>query len=266
MGLIKKIAVVGVLGGLGAATVANTKIGSYMSYRAERAWEQAEAQIPLDHEISRIKKEVLSLDKDIDKAKGNLAEQIVAERMQKEACDNLTRNIERQEALVHKQAEALKEAKTGEKVKWDGRTVSYNRAKEMFESDVQRLKNNRKEMEAQKQMMATHEKSRLILEQQLHAMIAQKSELKAAVADMESQIRMVKLQQIESRYQNDGTRLADIKESLRELQTRVEVQREKLKLAETYSTDTAVSGKSVDEILADLDGKSASTDNTGTRD
>ena len=79
MGLIKKVAVVACVAGLGAGVVANTKIGNYMSYRAEQAWDKAESHIPLDHEIGRIKKEVGRLDKDIDKAKGTLAEQIVAE-------------------------------------------------------------------------------------------------------------------------------------------------------------------------------------------
>lgn len=256
MGLIKKVALVAVVGGLGAAAVANTKIGSYMSYRAEKAWDSAEARIPIEHEIGRIKKEVSKLDKDIDKAKGTLAEQIVAERMQKEAVDGLRRSLERCEANVRKQGDAMKDVKESEKVKWEGRTVSYNRAKEMLENDVARVKSLRKEIAAQEQMQATHERSRSILEQQLHSMIAQKGDLKASVADMEAQIRLVKLQQVESRYQDDGSRLADIKESLRELQKKVEVQREKLKLSESYNGEESVGqGRSVEEILADLDGK-----------
>jgi chromosome segregation ATPase len=259
MGLFKKAVVVTVLGGIGVGAIASTKAGNYMSYRAERALEYAESRIPVEHEIGRIKKEVAKLDKDIDRAKGHLAEQIVAERMQKETVDNLRKGIERGEAFARKQGEALKEAKDGEKVKWDNRAVSQAKAKELLEADVARLRSMKKELTAQEQMQTTHERSRLILEQQLHAMVAQKSDLRAAVADMEAQIRLVKLQQIESRYQDDGSRLGEIKDSLRELQKKVEIQREKLKLTETIIGESTASDRSIDSILADLDGESTRT-------
>ena len=60
-------------------------------------------------------------------------------------------------------------------------------------------------------------------------MKVQKAELTAAVDAMEAELAVLKLQQMESKYQTDDSRMAKIKEDLRKLKTKVDVEREKLK-------------------------------------
>jgi hypothetical protein len=60
---------------------------------------------------------------------------------------------------------------------------------------------------------------------------------------------------MESKYQTDDTRLAKIKESLRGLRNKLDVEREKLKLTpKVYEAPTSPTGaeQTVDEILAPL--------------
>jgi len=91
-------------------------------------------------------------------------------------------------------------------------------------------------------------------EQHLQALITQKAELETAVAELEADIKMVRVEQVQSKYQDDGTRMAQVKEDLSKLRKRIEVQREKLRLSKKFDT-SSVENKSVDEIMAELDAK-----------
>ncbi len=73
---------------------------------------------------------------------------------------------------------------------------------------------------------------------------------------LEAQLNQLKLEQMKSKYQTDNTRLARIKEDLRALKMKVDVEREKLKLmpAAFDTPAAATSGKSVDDIMAPVTG------------
>ena len=103
-------------------------------------------------------------------------------------------------------------------------------------------------------MFAVRERTRDLAEQHLQALISQKSELEAAVVELEADIKLAKIEQVQSKYQNDGTRMAEVKDSLAKLRMRIEVQREKLALSKQYDK-SSVENKSVEEILAELDSK-----------
>ena len=61
-------------------------------------------------------------------------------------------------------------------------------------------------------MLAVRERTRDLAEQHLQALITQKAELEAAVIELEADIKLAKIEQVESKYQNDGTRMAEVKE------------------------------------------------------
>jgi ribosomal protein L29 len=87
-------------------------------------------------------------------------------------------------------------------------------------------------------------------------MKAQKAELTATVDELEAQLAALKLQQTESKFQTDDSRMAKIKEDIRNLKTKVDVEREKLKLMPVAHDAAApaapTGGKSVDDILGGL--------------
>jgi hypothetical protein len=67
---------------------------------------------------------------------------------------------------------------------------------------------------------------------------------------------------MESKYQTDDTRLARIKEGIRELQAQIQVEREKLRLLPVAleSSPAPAADKSVDDIMAPLRGQQQTTD------
>ena len=72
--MLKKVAIVGAAGLLTAAVLTQTSVGNWMCHKFTQADDYLESKIPPDEEVRRIKHEVASLDKDIDKARGSVAE------------------------------------------------------------------------------------------------------------------------------------------------------------------------------------------------
>jgi len=87
--MFKKVAIVGAAGLLTAAVLTQTKVGSYLSHQFDRAERHLESKVPPEDELRRIKHEVAGLDKEIDKAKGSLAEENVEVRYLTKKVDEL---------------------------------------------------------------------------------------------------------------------------------------------------------------------------------
>jgi chromosome segregation ATPase len=253
--MFKKVAIVGAAGLLAAAVLTQTHVGGYLRHQFDRADKYLENQVPPEEEVARIKVEVANLDKDIDRARGSVAEERVEAKLVKGRVEEKRTQVDNSRAIVEARGKMLKDAASQNKlVKWDSREVSFDRAKELLQSQVRAHKTLEGELKALETMVAVRERTRDLAEQHLQALVTQKSELEAAVTALEADIKMAKIEQVESKYQNDGTRMADIKESLANLKKRIEVQREKLNLAKQYEK-TGVENKSVDEIMAELDAK-----------
>ena len=243
--MLKKVAIVGAAGLLTAAVLTQTKLGSYLCHQFDRADNYLESKIPPEEEVRRIKHEVASLDKDIDRARGSVAEERYEAKALKGKVEEKKTQVENSRALVDSRGSMMKDASSGKTVKWDNREVSFDRAKELLQAQVNTHKNLQKEMKALETMQAVRERTRDLAEQHLQALISQKSELEAAVIELEADIKLAKIEQVESKYQNDGSRMADVKESLAKLRKRIEIQREKLALAKQYDKST-VENKSVE--------------------
>ena len=262
--MLKKVAIVGAAGLLAAAVLTQTHVGGYLRPQFDRADKYLENQVPPEEEVARIKVEVANLDKDIDRARGAVAEERVEAKLVKGRVEEKRTQVENSRAIVEARGKMLKEAGQNKLVRWDSREVSYDRAKELLQSQVKAHKTLEGELKALETMVAVRERTRDLAEQHLQALITQKSELEAAVTELDANIKMAKIEQVESKYQNDGTRMADIKESLAKLKKRIEVQREKLNLAKQYDK-SGVENKSVDEIMAELDAKAEKVDQSARK-
>ena len=254
--MFKKIAIVGAAGLLTAAVLTQTKAGAYLSHQFDRADKYLESQISPEEEVARIKVEVARLDKDIDRARGSVAEERVEAKLLKARVAEKRTQVDTSRQTVEARGKMLAEAGQVKTVKWGSQEVSYDRAKELLQNAVNSHKTLEKEFRALETMQAVRERTRDLAEEHLQALVTQKADLEAAVTQLEADIKVAKIEQVQSKYQNDGTRLADIKESVAKLKKRIEVQRAKLELAKQYDK-TGVENKSVKEIMAELDAKDA---------
>ena len=147
-------------------------------------------------------------------------------------------------------------AATKDTCTFGNRTLSIDAAKTELEEGVKRFSGQPEVARFDGRARSPSRiKNRDILEKQLETLKNQKNEIAAAIDATEAELTSLKLQQMESKYQTDDTRLAKIKEDLRKLKTRMDVEREKLKLmpsALEAPATPAASGKSVEDIMGQM--------------
>lgn len=254
--MCKKIAIVGAAGLLIAAVLTQTHLGGYLRHHIDRADKYLESQVPPEEEVARIKSEVSNLDKDIDRARGSVAEERVEAKLLKVRVEEKRTQVTNSRAAVDTLAKSLKDSGSTKLIKFDSREMSFDRAKELLQSKVTAHKTMESELKSLETMFVVRERTRDLAEEHLQALVSQKAELEAAVTQLEADIKVAKIEQVRSKYQNDGTRMAEIKDSVAKLKKRIEIQRAKLELAKEYNK-TGVENKSVEEIMAELDAKDA---------
>jgi peptidoglycan hydrolase CwlO-like protein len=266
--MLKKLVIVGIVGFVAVAAVKGSKFGSYIRSEYEALKARAEANIPPEQEIKRLRNEIKQLDKDILAVVGQLARERVEVANLKEKADELRARQSKDKELLSARAQAIKnavkpddEGKKTEFVTFGNRKLSVDAAKAELEDGVRRYTTNEKSLVAMDTAVGSREKVKETLEKQLETLKNQKGELAAAVDALEAEVTALKLHQMESKYQTDDTRLGQIKEDIRALKTKIEIEREKLKLlpAVLDNPSKATSNRSVDDIMAPIAGASAKT-------
>jgi peptidoglycan hydrolase CwlO-like protein len=252
--MLKKVFMIAVVGLIGVSVINETRAGDKFRAWVERMGKKFDKELTPEQELARIKKEVALLDKDIDKVKGDLAESNVNVRLLKGEVDELRAEIKDSDASVRNHGDVLKVASSSDRIQWGYRTVSYVDAKDLLQGEVKRHKDLKDRLKAREAALGSQEQTRELVEQQLQEMLKQKEELGVAVAEMEASIKLAKVEQIRSKHQNDGTRMAEIKRSMAELKKRVMIQREKLNI-DTKVNRSPAEDKSVEQILAEMDGQ-----------
>jgi peptidoglycan hydrolase CwlO-like protein len=255
--MLKKLVIVGIVGFVAVAAVKGSKFGSYIRSEYEALKARAEANIPPEQEIKRLRNEIKQLDKDILAVVGQLARERVEVAQLKERADELRAKQSKDKEILNARAQAIKNAT--EFVTFGNRKLPIDQAKSELEDGVRRYTANEKSLVAMDTAVTSREKVKETLEKQLETLKNQKGELAAAVDALEAEITALKLQQMESKYQTDDSRLGQIKEDIRALKTKIEIEREKLKLLpavlDTPSKET--SNKTVDQIMAPIAGTPA---------
>ncbi|MCS7022930.1 MAG: hypothetical protein NZU63_14010 [Gemmataceae bacterium] len=250
--MFKKLVIVGLASVVTVMALQGTRLGSFLLSEARSLRERAEAAIPPEREIARLRQEIRKLDKDMYEIVDQLAKENVQTTQLQERIKELQVSQGRAKELLEARAEAIKKA--DQYVVFDNRKLTLAQARQMLEEGVRRYTLQQKTLESMEQALAARLRIRDALMQQLETMKNQKLELAAAVDTLEAELTVLKLQQMESKYQTDDSRLAHIKESIRNLQTQIQVEREKLRLLPTALEGLPAPGtdKSVDEIMAPL--------------
>jgi len=249
--MLKKLVIVAAIGFVAVAAVKSTRIGSYIRSEVKSLREDVESSIPPEQEIARLKDEIKLLDKDRRAVVNQLAKETVEVRELKKTADELRAKLSQDKELLQSRADAIKNAT--EHVTFGDRKLSVADAKAELESGVKRFTSSQETLKSMDNTAISRERIKESLEKQLDALKNQQNELNAAVNGLEAELTNLKFQQMESKYQTDDSRLAKIKEDIRALKTKVDIEQEKLKLMPSAMAPAASqSNKSVDEIMAPL--------------
>jgi len=267
--MLKKMVILGVIGFVAVSALGGTKLASYIRSEIREARERAEANIPPEKELARLRSEIKELDRDIVKTIGQLAEQNVAVENLKTKNAEIAKNQEATLKSLKLRGEALKAREEAIRnaqghVTFGNKTVNIADAtkeldadKKALEQDANSYKATQKLLETQQATLANRTKVRDSVKQNLEAMQAQKGDLTVAVEELAAQLEALKAEQTRSKYQTDDTRLAKIKEDIRNLKTKLDVEKEKNRLMQGGANPAvkSESTKSVDDILGSLETK-----------
>jgi len=253
---MKKLILVAVIGVLAVSAVRGSKWYSHIRSELAGAKEWAESKIPPEKEIARLRNEVKLLDKDLLTVVNQLARERVECNELKDRVAELRTRQAADKDLLQTRAAAIKtaEANAETQVDFGSRKVALSAAKGDLEDGVRRYTSNQKSLEAMTLTLASRERIRDTLESQLVTLKTKKTEMSSEIDALEAEMTVLKLQQMENKYQTDDTRLAKIKESMRDLRKKLDIEREKLKLMPAaLDGPAATTGtKSVDDIMAPL--------------
>jgi chromosome segregation ATPase len=254
---MKKLILVAVIGFLAVSAARGSKWFSYVRSEIAGARDWAKGQIPPEREIARLRSELKLLDRDVMTVVNQVARERVEVTQLKEQVDALRTRQSTDKELLQARAAAVKDAEANAEtyVSFGNRRVGLNSAKAELEEGVRRFTANQKSLETLEATLAAREEVRDALEKQLEELKNQKQVLSASIDALEAQVNRLKLEQMKSKYQTDNTRLAKIKEAMRELQTKIDIEREKLKLMPAVlDAPASTPARSVDEIMAPLSG------------
>ena len=106
--MLKKMVILGVIGFVAVSALGGTKLASYIRSEIREARERAEANIPPEKELARLRNEIKELDRDIVKVIGQLAEQNVAVDNLKAKNAEIAKNQEAALKSLKLRGEALK--------------------------------------------------------------------------------------------------------------------------------------------------------------
>ena len=252
--MFKKLLLVGVIAAAGVFVLKGTKFFGYAKQEVAEWKDWADDQVPVEKKIAQMRKDVAGLDKDLERVKTELATSIVKVRELTAQTGDLRAVVEAEQGAVLARGEAIKDAT--EKVEFrKGTFISIPEAKERLARDVNVLKTKKIQLDAMEKSLVQHERIKETLEKQFDEMRNQKRDLAAQIDAVEAEYKALQLQQIESKYQTDDSRLARIKESLRSMRHKLDVEKEKIKLTpKVHDAPASTTGaeQTVDEILAPL--------------
>jgi chromosome segregation ATPase len=255
--MFKKLILVAVIAAAGVFALKQARFLGYAKQEVASWRDAIEDQIPVEKKIAQMRKDVTALDRDIERVKTELATAIVRVRDLDGQAAELETVVSAEQRLLLARGQAINEAIAG-KPDQDG-TVKVNAfsvadAKERLARDVKVWESRKKHLDALRQSLEHHQRIKETLERQFDEMKRQKEELKVAIDAVEFEYKALQLQQMESKYQTDDTRLARIKENLRSLRTKLDIQKEELKLTpKVHEVPSTTGGElTVDEILAPL--------------
>jgi hypothetical protein len=251
--MTKKILLILIIGIVGAAALANSKAGSYIRAQVAAWQDDVEDSIDPQVELRRIRFEIAQLDKDADAVKGDLAEANVNVRVLAKEVEELRKDVEVSDKSVRAHGDVMKVASESDKIQWGRRrAVTYGEAKDLLFQEVKRHNEMKARLKQKEAGLVAQSQTRDLIKQHFEAMIEQKDELTNAVQDLESEVRLAQVEQVNSKYQDDGTRMAKVKKSMADLRKRTLVRREKLNLNKSTAERNPGATLTVDEILGGL--------------
>jgi len=230
-GIKKLVLATGLALGL-VAVLSYTKLGGYMKVVCNRAHNAASQSVPIEFEIERMKEEVKKLTPALDRNMSIVAnEQASTERLEKEINTTKEALVKQRERILTMGRDLEGEAK---EFIYGGKVYTRSEVSQRFSLDAESYKRAEAELKNKQQVLETRRTKLAVAKQQLAEMKGQQESLELQIAQLETELQMVRLAQTKNTVVLDDSKLSDVKRSVADLQERINAEKIKSELEAQY--------------------------------
>lgn len=219
--MLKKIVLVGVLGGLGAIAAAGTGAWSYVRTGVHTASENVRDNVPIEWEIKRARQMIGDLKPEIAR---NL--QVVAR--EEVAVKRLAEEIGAKETLLAKSRGEIMRLKGDLQsgsvhYVYAGRTYSEDQVREDLSNRFKQFQVHEQTTNKLSQILSAREKNLDAARRKLDSMLAAKRELEVEIENLQARLTMVEVAQTSHPVALDDSQLSNTRKLLDDIRTRIDV-------------------------------------------
>jgi hypothetical protein len=223
--MFKKMAMVGMVGALGAATLVATGTWSYVRTGMHSARQTVRSSVPIEWEIKRARDMIADLKPEIR----HNAEIVAREEV---AVKRLAEEIDAKDSLLAKSHHDILRLK-GDLERgshagsvhftYAGRKYSEDQVREDLSNRFKQFKVHEQTTEKLKQVLSAREKNLDASRRKLDGMLAAKRELEVEIENIQARLTLVEVAQTNSPIQLDDGQLSSTRKLLDEIRTRIDV-------------------------------------------
>jgi hypothetical protein len=218
---------------------------SYGALSLKKAKGFIKRQIAPETKVDLIREEIAGLDQEMKKHISAVAEEMVA-------VDNLRTEIARGEENHRKQLDLIKIMRkdiaatedAGEKfVMYDNKKFSLERVKNKLAHDWENYKKAEETLKSQQDLLKAREVSLTAVTERVQEMRNKKEELEVQLAQLEADIKNVRLAQSRSEFHFDDSKFGDIQKEMTELRDWIRARQIENEVEGKYTSDAIPVGK-----------------------
>jgi hypothetical protein len=233
--MLKKIGIAALAVVAGLFILNSTHLGGYAKTAWKKAKTAAKQQVPLEFQLENLRNEAGQLVPDMKNQLGKLAEETVAVQNLREKIVVTRTNLDKQKENIRTMKDDLKRGDV--KVVYDNRPYSAERVRHKLALDLVACQNLESELKSQEKLLELREQALEADRQKLASMRSQKEQVEVEIAQMDADLRTLRLTQTRSSFEVDDSRLAHIKNSLADIRNQMKVEQTRNELIGEFSND-----------------------------
>jgi len=202
-----------------AIVLKKTDIGSHVKHWWRSTKEDVNNEVSLKWEIDRLKKDVEDLSDEDANLVNMIAKEDVELKKLKGKLSDMEANQKQYRELVRQRATNLQNVQQSSK--------NSTSDEKLLESALGMAKRGDEAIASQKNLIASREERASKLRQQREELYTTRQELLNKLADLEAQVVTLQIDQMRSDDPQDNSRVARVKKSIEEVDTRIQIERQK---------------------------------------
>lgn len=252
--MFKKLAMVGILGTLGAGTLLGTGAWSYVKTGVHTAHQSMRDSVPIEWEIKRAREMICELKPEIQRNAEIVAREEVAVKRLSEEIENKKTLLSKGRSDIMRLKGDLESASQSGSVHftYKGRKFSEQQVREDLSNRFKQFQVHEQTTDKLMQVLAARERNLDASRRKLEGMLAAKRELEVEIENIQARLTLVEVAQTNSPIALDDSRLSSTRQLLDDIATRIDVAERMIAsegaLQGSIDLDETVSPELIDEI------------------